>query len=252
MSDNSKHKLHQLSYAGKLKEIKGLLNLGVDVNEQDDKGCTALYIAAELGNSKLINLLCAHDADANIHNQYGELPLSIAIRSGNTKSIEILLSCTKNVSKQDRYGNTALHFAVSAGNLSFVKSLLERSALINYVNEQGNTALSIAQQNNYNEIAKLLAKHGGKKTIDTIDAIKYSYRRCNLCRKLVMMLFSLMTIGGSIIANVFTAGELILAVFDSVGASIGMMMVCLERPYHEFRMLEKKKLNEFYKAIQYS
>lgn len=252
MADNFKHKFHQLVYTCNLDKIKTLLDHGIDINEQDDKGYSALHIAADLGDAKLIELLCAYKADANICNKYGELPLHIAIRKGNADSIELLLNHTNDINKQDRYGNAPLHLAVSYGNSLLIKNLITRGVFVNYVNEQGDTALSIAEQNNCNDISELLVKHGGKKTIDTIDAIKYAYRRCTLCRKLAISLFSLITIGCSVIATVATAGELILAVFDSIGASIGMMMVCLEKPYRDFRISERKKFNEFYKAIQFS
>ena len=250
MASNLKHKFHQLVYACNIGKLSTLLNKGADVNIQDNKGYTALHIAASLGNYELIELLSAYSADANICNKYGELPLHIAIRNGDLDSIAILLHHTKNVNIQDRYGNTPLHLATSSGNLSLIRALLARKVFVNYVNEQGDTPLSIAEKNNNQNIVALLRLRGGAKTLDTLDAIKYAYISCELYRKLSMILFSLITIGCSVIATVATAGELILSVIDSIGASLGMMMVCLEKPYREFRMHERKKFNGFYKSVE--
>ncbi len=252
MKGNFVHKFHQLVYSCDLGKLKDLLNLGLDVNECDDKDYTALHIAASLGNSKLIELLCAYNADANICNKYGELPLHIAIRTGDLASVDMLLNHTKDINKQDRYGNSPLHLATSYSNLSLIKTLVARKAFLNYVNEQGDTALSIAEDNDNQDIVNLLRKNGGTKISGTMDAIKQAYSSCNFYRKLAVMLFSLITIGCSLIAAVATAGELILAVFDSLGASLGMMMVCLEKPYRDFRTSERKKFNEFYKSVQFS
>lgn len=58
-------------------------------------GDTALHIAAELGNTALVETLLRHGASASLENTHGETPLAIAIRSSKQAAVATLLTAVK-------------------------------------------------------------------------------------------------------------------------------------------------------------
>ncbi len=58
------------------------VELGVDVNEKDPGGNTALHGAAWIRSSKIIQFLVDHGADVHALNKKGQSPIYIAQRDG--------------------------------------------------------------------------------------------------------------------------------------------------------------------------
>jgi ankyrin repeat protein len=250
MKQKIKHlALHRALYSNDIRKLTKLLAMGANINEQNSNGLTVLHLAAEKSDVEVIKLLQSYKANGDIANRYDELPLHLACKKGHLKTVSRLIKMTNNINKQDRYGNTALHFAIENGEAEIVKLLLRSGIVINYVNEQGFTALALAEYNQHTYIANLLKRHNAKKTMDTITAIKYAYKRTHISRKLAITIFAILTISLSTIATIATGGELILSVFGSLGASLGMLMVCLEKPYRELRSLERYKFNQSYDPL---
>ena len=73
--------------------VECLVNDGADVNDDDDKGKTPLYIALEKGHLSIVVYLINHGAVVNKATGWpniGKTPLSIAEENGFTDIAELL------------------------------------------------------------------------------------------------------------------------------------------------------------------
>jgi hypothetical protein len=76
---------------GDLNEVQMLLTMaGLNVNEGDYDGRTALHLAAGEGHLEIIELLCMTGANANAADRWGGRPLDDAQRSRHTECINVL------------------------------------------------------------------------------------------------------------------------------------------------------------------
>jgi len=62
--------------------VKLLLDRNADINAADDRGRTALMIAAELDHAAIVDLLVKHGADRSITDKQGKNALDLAVSDG--------------------------------------------------------------------------------------------------------------------------------------------------------------------------
>ena len=72
------------------------------------------------------------------------------------RCLDLLCGWNIDMNKQDKDGLTPLHVAVLSNNKRLVKLLLFRGADMKLETNEGNTAASLAQENGYSEIEKIL------------------------------------------------------------------------------------------------
>lgn len=118
--------------------IAALLDRGVDVNNKDGGGCTALHAAArlpELMDKQLENrveavrlLLGQKEIKVNPQDQWGDSPLHKAARIRGIDQIVELLLARKDIQAdlKNHEGKTPLMTAAAFGNTSIVRMLLSR------------------------------------------------------------------------------------------------------------------------------
>ncbi len=73
---------------GEVKEVAKVLEQGVDVNQTDDEGYSALQAAAENDNLEVVKLLVSKGVNVQYKGEYTALQL--AEMSGNTEIVEYL------------------------------------------------------------------------------------------------------------------------------------------------------------------
>lgn len=73
-------------------KITDLLNNGMQVDQTDEVGNTALIIAAKQGDNRMVELLLAYKADYDHQNETGTTPMMIAAKYGNKQIIQTLLN----------------------------------------------------------------------------------------------------------------------------------------------------------------
>lgn len=105
-------------------EVKELVK-AEDVNLKDKYGCNALYYAAELGNSEVVDILLAAKIKVNEQNILGATPLMRTVIRGNNEIVRKLLKAGADPNTSDKDGYTSVHMAALKSNLELLELLVE-------------------------------------------------------------------------------------------------------------------------------
>ncbi len=143
-----------------VEKVRELLALYTDINAHIHEGKTALYIAAQGGNSTIIKMLLDAGASPNsscitAQGKTGT-PLFMAIYRKHTEIVDMFISAEAFIHVSDSSGVTPLMVASYSGSLEIVEKLLACDAPVNAQNEDGWTALMFAAQEGYKEIVHVL------------------------------------------------------------------------------------------------
>ncbi|CAH9098794.1 unnamed protein product [Cuscuta europaea] len=167
--------------------LRHLLKRGLDPNESDNNGRSALHIAASKGCENCVALLLDFGADPNCIDIEGSIPVWEAILGKHESIIRMLIDNGAELCRGDmgrfaciaaeennmdllkeivqwggdvthpkaNNGSTALHIAVCEGNLEMVKYLVNQGADIDKPEENGWTPRSLAEQQGHEDIKQL-------------------------------------------------------------------------------------------------
>ncbi|MEO6392588.1 MAG: ankyrin repeat domain-containing protein [Pyrinomonadaceae bacterium] len=174
-------------------EVNKLLREGVNVDQAEDDGTTALYVAVNREEYEMVLRLLRARANANALKENGDNILFSLDDEDDVEMIELLLHAGANVNQvnvdgdtplikfaewdddervqvyveagakidwQNKLGFTALMVAAHQGNADTVKALLKAGANPNLRNNDGDTALSLAVAEDEDEVADLLRAAG--------------------------------------------------------------------------------------------
>jgi ankyrin repeat protein len=110
-------KLKETISVDNLEEAVKLIREGAGVNTTDERGRTALMIAASGGemDKEHLKFLLSKDADVNIKDQDGSTALNLAVVFGSRETVSLLLSKGAKANIKDNTGKTPLMLAEESG-----------------------------------------------------------------------------------------------------------------------------------------
>ena len=159
----------QAARDGDLGAVRSALRQGVNVNLQDDDGCTPLYIAVAHGHETMVKLLLENHADTDQSNHNGNAPLNIAAERGSLGIAELLVKAGVDLMAPSKFGDTSLHIAALHGRTSIAELLLLQGSDIEAVADDGLTPLSQAVTRGHKSMIVLLLDKGAKIHATTND-----------------------------------------------------------------------------------
>ncbi|MDD5676711.1 MAG: ankyrin repeat domain-containing protein [Kiritimatiellae bacterium] len=155
--------LHEAAQFDRLDDVKLLLEKGAAINVANNIGITPLHLAALAGHTDMVTLLMANKANVKARDVFGLTPLHCAAQYGHVDTIKVLLANGAEIeAKTNTQGLTPLHWAAFWGHIEGVKCLLSSGADINARDNTGNTPLTWAESYGQHDLARLLARKGGK------------------------------------------------------------------------------------------
>ncbi len=146
-----------------LDAIAMLVRCGADINLQNDKGNTPLFLAYSTSSEKLAEDLINLGANINLQNNDGHTPLFLACIIGSEKLVKDLINLGADLTIKDKKMSSVLHYAVANNHIEVVKTLLEHNKsteIINAANQDGNTAYHYACGRGHEKLANLLLENG--------------------------------------------------------------------------------------------
>ncbi|WP_281202956.1 ankyrin repeat domain-containing protein [Cytobacillus kochii] len=154
-----------------------LLNIGANINAQDDEGNTAIMAATQQNQMEIVQVLIAHGADINIRNKRLDNVLLYAGAEGLLEIVQLAIQAGADTTITNRYGGIAIIPACERGHIEVVKELLTHSDTdVNHINDLHWTALLEAiilsdGGKTHQEIVQLLIDHGADITITDKDGV---------------------------------------------------------------------------------
>lgn len=160
--------LHCSAFSLQPKVMRFLLELGVDANETDMVGNSALHLTiGTYSNMKssssseacghfceeIVKLLLNQKVNVNLKNIWQETPMHIASRTNNSCILNLLLQHRGKINEKDCKGRNALHIASEFGFVGNIVALLNRG--------QRKCALNVDDRTNAGDTALLLAARSG-------------------------------------------------------------------------------------------
>ncbi|XP_054251539.1 POU domain class 2-associating factor 1, partial [Indicator indicator] len=186
--------------------VYDLIQAGADVNAVDNKGQSALHLAATYGYGQVLQVILSQGFPLDLETKdfEGHTPLHCAVLAHNAllqeqggqvlkeeqqkdlqhrreeleSCIQLLVQAGASIHSRDVKSNkTVLHYTVQDGNISLLRYFLELNAFKSkdFVNSKahGNTPLHMAAalpcDKNQKEIIQLLLEHGADPSVRNLD-----------------------------------------------------------------------------------
>jgi len=142
--------------------VRLLIEAGGDVTDEipDDNGWTALMCAAYDGHESIVRLLIEGGSDVMGRDDNGWTVLMIAAQDGHESTVRLLIEAGSDVNAKNNSCYTALMIAAQNGHESTVRLLIEGGSDVNAKNNQCGTALMIAASNGHESTVRLLIEAG--------------------------------------------------------------------------------------------
>ncbi|HNW34318.1 MAG TPA: ankyrin repeat domain-containing protein [Candidatus Ozemobacteraceae bacterium] len=157
---NGRSPLHLAAERGQTDLVEIYLRSGVSVDQTDRAGNTPLMYAAGAGREKSVQFLLSKGAIVDARNKGGRTPFLAALFGGHGKAADILSDAGADVKAVDGAGWTALHCAAENGLDEWVKRLLILRLDPNALRIQEWTPLHVATYKRHPKCVQYLLEAG--------------------------------------------------------------------------------------------
>ena len=152
--------LHCASERGDVEIVSLLLEMGSDINTQDEEGQTALLKATDNGHLDVVKRLLDHGADINARNNYHETAFYVAAKSGYREIVDLLLEKGFDSETDENFNGSSVYEAADNGSIEGLALLIDIGADMNAPNWDGSTALHISVSMGFDEKVEVLLEKG--------------------------------------------------------------------------------------------
>lgn len=118
------------------------------INDRTGGENTAVHLAANHGNAKMLRYLIEAGADVDPKDAVGLTPLSHAAKLGYSECVKVLLEKKACTSNKDLRGRTPMFLASKKGHAGVMKELLEHGADVCVRDNDNLSMLDVAIRNN--------------------------------------------------------------------------------------------------------
>jgi ankyrin repeat protein len=153
-------KLKSDEFTPKIKELVGGRADPNAITNRPTKDLSALHLAAEINNVKLIAFLYEHGADIEAKAYFNQTPLYFAAMMGQDDAVAMLLGLGANIHTKDDFDDTPLMRASMGGYCSTIALLVHEGVDIEAKNAQHSTAILFAIEERHTEAIILLLSLG--------------------------------------------------------------------------------------------
>jgi ankyrin repeat protein len=141
--------------------VRQMLTRGIDISTADDSHRTSLWLAAEMGQLDVVQLLLKMGANIETKSKDGITPLMAAVSEmGRNDVVQQLVAHGADLEAEDIEGRTPLVRAAAAGNVDAVRLLLQRGTGTDVHQQGGWKALLIALGKGFSDIVQVLRGNG--------------------------------------------------------------------------------------------
>jgi len=153
----SSEDLRNASLQGDLESIRQIVEAGIDIEEGDQLGRTALMFASFNGHTEVVQFLIEQGAEVQKQNSEGRTPLMFASSGPFPETVELLLENGADPNVKDSIeGWSALMYAAAEGNIEVIEVLLDYNADVSLQDVDGETATDFARNNGHSDVVSIL------------------------------------------------------------------------------------------------
>jgi len=150
--------IYEIAENNLLKDMKNILKTNVNINKENEYGCSPLYLAISNRHEEMALLLLEEGADGGLQDSDGFTPLHYAISNNMVNVAKVILEKKPEVLHlENKYGNQPLWVAVMNGEIpsKFITYLLKNGADKNHKNINNFSPFDLAKEYNIKEFTSL-------------------------------------------------------------------------------------------------